>query len=246
MDWTKAKTIIIGVLLVANIFLLYLFIDKEKQPAGEMLEEETMALLEAKQIFVEKDLPQEGGKMPVLMVEYSKIDRTFIKEKISAQSERENYSGTEEEDLAIADNFLAHCKIEYDTAVFWEYTQEELEGEIFSTVFYINQYKGIRVEDSYIACRISNGMVVDVDIFWLKPLGQGKAKKSTISPSAALIELMRNKDGKESILVNNIEMVYWLDPSFPPGETAVSDTALPTWKIEYNDGLNLYVPAYTD
>ena len=231
---------------MANIFLLYLFIDKEKQASGEMLEEETMALLEAKQIFVEVPMPQGAGKMPVLMVEYSKIDTTFIKEKISAQSESKNYRGTEEEDIAIAENFLANCKIEYDTAVFADYLQEEIDGKIFATVLYINEYKGIKVEDSYIACKIQEGKVVDVDIFWLKPRDQGKAKKSTISPSAALIELMRNKDGKESLLVTNIEMVYWLDPSFPPGDTAVLDTALPTWKIEYKDGLCLYVPAYID
>lgn len=246
MDWTKAKTIIIGTLLVANIFLLYIYLDKEKEPAAENLIEETIALLEAKDIFLEKPLPQEGNKMPVLMVEYSNIDHTFVSEKISVQREVEDYVASKDQDLAIADNFLAKCKIEYDTAVFWDYYQEEFEGESVTTVFYVNEYKGIRVEDSYIACRISKGRVVDLDIIWLKPVGQGQAKKSTISPSAALLDLMGKKDGDEAIQVNNIEMIYWLDPSFPPGETAVSDTALPTWKIEYNDGLRLYVPAYID
>ncbi len=246
MDWTKAKTILIGALLVANIFMLYIFLDKEKEPTAETLHEETIALLKTKNIFVEGELPALPKKMPVLMVEYSYVDESTIKEKLKNQTEPVNYKGTMEEDIEIAGNFLEHCDIEYDTAEFSDYIRDDSQKKSLSKVFYINRYKGIKVEDSYIVCTLSEGRVVDLDIFWLKPTGQGKAKKSTISPSAALMELMRGKKGSEAIFVNKIEMIYWLDPSFPPGETAVADTALPTWKIDYNGGFHLFVPAYAD
>ena len=57
---------------------------------------------------------------------------------------------------------------------------------------------------------------------------------------------MREKDQREAILVEDMELVYWLNPSDYEGETAISDTALPAWKITYNDGQVKHIPAYKD
>jgi hypothetical protein len=48
----------------------------------------------------------------------------------------------------------------------------------------------------------------------------------------------------EDIVVERIELVYWLDTSSFDGEELIKDTALPAWKIVYNENQSEHIYAY--
>ena len=244
MDWTKAKTILIVALLITNIFLLCLYFSMKTDngPTEERLQAETIALLEEKQIYIRGNLPDEHQKMPVLIVEYDSLDPEYISQKIEEQKPSDEEYVSREEVLKKTEEFLKDCGLWNKNVVLNKVEQNE---DTF-IVSYRNEYEGIPIEDSYIICTVRKGAVKEIDRFWLKPVGYGKSKKATLSASAALIDLMRSKNERDAILVEDIKMVYWLDPSDYEGETAVSDTALPAWKITYNEGQIKHVPAYSD
>jgi hypothetical protein len=244
MDWTKAKTILIIALLITNIFLFvtYTVSNADNGPSEEELLNETIALLEEKKIYVKDNLPGVHQKMPVLMVEYDRLDPDLLRQKLAEQIPMDGEHGSREGILKKVETFLKDCDIWSPNVVLHKMEQQENK----TLVHYRNEYEGILVEDSYIICTVENGIITEVDRFWLKPIGFGQGKKETISASAALINLMRSKDERDAILVEDMELVYWLNPSDYEGETAISDTALPAWKITYNGGQIKHIPAYSD
>jgi len=244
MDWTKAKTILIIALLITNIFLLvtYTLSNSDNETSEEELLRETIALLEEKNIYVKGELPSVYQKMPVLMVQYDRLDPDFLHQKLAEQTPMESKSGSRKEIVKMVEAFLKDCGIWSPNVILDKVEQQDNK----TYVHYKNEYEGYLVEDSYIICTVENGVITEVDRFWLKPKGFGQAKKATISASAALLSLMREKDQREAILVEDMELVYWLNPSDYEGETAISDTALPAWKITYNDGKVKHISAYKD
>ncbi len=244
MDWTKAKSILIVALLITNLFLLatYTVVKADNGPTEEELHAETIALLEQKQIYVKGSLPTQHEKMPVLMVEYDRPDPEILRQRLEEQTPMDGEYGSRSDILKMTEAFLKSCDL-WDANVVLNKIEQE---ESTIRVFYRNEYNGIPVEDSYIICTVEGGVVTEVDRLWLRPVGLGKSKKATVSASAALIDLMRSKNERATILVESMEIVYWLNPSDYEGETAISDTALPAWKVTYNGGQNMHVPAYND
>lgn len=244
MDWTKAKTILIVALLITNLFLLatYTLVKADDGPTEEELQAETIALLEQKHIYVKGSLPVQHGKMPVLLVEYDRLDPETLQQELAEQTPMDGEHGSRADILKMTEAFLKSSDL-WDANVVLNKVEQE---ENVTKVFYRNEYNGIPLEDSYIICSVEGGVVTEVDRLWQRPVGLGKSKKATISASAALIDLMRSKNERATILVENMEIVYWLNPTDYEGETAISDTALPAWKVTYNGGQIKHIPAYNE
>lgn len=244
MDWTKAKTILIMALLMTNVFLvgLYMISNAGNESDDIQIQADTVALLEEKNIFVNTGLPVGHQKMPMLNVEFNNIDENFIKKKLYDQKPLVGTYGMDEQAVKITENFLKICDL-WSPDIFFDKMQEN-QGKY--VLHYRREYEGNWVEGNYVICSIESGIIKKIEILWFKPVGFGKSKKETISASAALIAMMRNKEEKEDIFVEAMEMVYWLDISPYGGETAVSDTALPAWKVTYNEGKIKYIPAYSE
>lgn len=244
MDWTKAKTILIVALLVTNLFLIvtYSIIQAEDDPTEEMLQSETIALLETKDIYVEIPLPTKKSKMPVLSVEYDRLDPSLLEEQLWAQVPlAENYR-SRESIIQMTQDFLRSCGIWGPNV---ELDRVEQEGQA-TTVYYQNIYDEMLVEDSYIICTVDGGQVTELNRYWLDPVELGRTKKATISASAALIKFASQKHEPGPVKIEDMEMVYWLDSSAYEAETTVSDTVFPAWKITYNGGQIKHIPAYTE
>lgn len=242
MDWTKAKTILIAALLATNLILIgvYGLLASADGSTDQELETETIALLEDKGIFIKENLPPKHSDMPVLSVEYDRLDSTLLEQQLWAQIPIDENDRSRQSMLELANSFIDKCGVLTDTV---ELDRIEQTGQT-ATVTYRNLYQGILVEDSYMICTIEGGQVVTLDRYWLRPVGFGKTKRETISASAALISIVSEKHELESIMVEKVEMVYWLDPTNYGGENTVSDTAFPTWKVTYNEDQVIYVPAY--
>ena len=229
-------------LLVTNLFLLttYRFSGNGTAADAAQLEAETIALLEEKNIFIEGELPERHSDMPVLTVTYSRLDEEFLQDKLDGQVPLGPSYRNRESILMIVEDFLNNCGVWNDQVSLESY---EHDGDRI-LVTYANRYEEFRIEESYIRCTVEGGVVAGLERYWLEPVAFGRTKRSTMSASAALLSLLSKKHAQGAVLVEDIEMIYWLDQQDYTGENMISDTAFPTWKITYNDGQILRVPAY--
>lgn len=244
MDWTKAKSILIVALMVTNIILISVYGIKamEVVDTEQELQTNTLTLLEEKGVFVEGTLPTKHSSMPVLHVEYDRLDSEVLETQLWSQIPIDENDRSRESMLALSDGFLEKCGILTQTV---EMKTIKQTGRT-TTVTYRNLYEGIAVEDSFIICTIEGGQVVKLERVWLNPIEFGKTKRETMSASAALLDMLSKKNEISTITVKEMEMVYWLDPTNYGSENTVSDTAFPAWKITYNDGQVMHIPAYLE
>lgn len=242
MDWTKAKTIIMVALALTILFLLFTYgIEKiEPETDEEIPQEETLKLLEKKNIFLNGQLPQEHDRMAVLNVEYDVLDPDILESCMSRQKGMPSDQRKAEDAVEYAKEFLDDCGI-YDKNVVFKSVSKDGSAYIIE---YQNRVKGYALEESYMICTVQDGKVVSLDRFWLDPVDFGKNKKVTLSASAALVNFMMQREGQEEMYISHMEMVYWLDTETVIGETPLSDTAFPAWKIVYNGGSVSYIKAY--
>ncbi|MBK5245673.1 MAG: two-component system regulatory protein YycI [Peptostreptococcaceae bacterium] len=242
MDWTKAKTILIAALIVTNVFLVFTFgfnNPVQTEPASEKV---LISVLANNNITLATEVPEKHGKMPVLNIEY----RVFNKEKVNQFVHQMKYiaetgNDTEEELIRISNLFLKDNNL-YSDYVVLEGVEKQGEGTV---VKYKNEIDGILIEESYIYCYFENGKLDSIDSYWLEAKNLGDSKKNTISASEALVIFMSQiEKQEEDIVVNRIELVYWLDTSSFDGEELIKDTALPAWKIVYNENQSEHIYAY--
>ena len=244
MDWAKAKTILLAALITANLFLVVVFVVlKAENSADEAkIQQETIALLAEKNIIVETEIPLKHENMPVLNVKNDRLEESFLTRKLEEQVPMPLEFRNEENYLSMTEAFLKSCGIWTEHVVFDSYTTEENRV----IISYRNEYEGHRIEDSSIVCVIENGVISEFDRHWLTPISFGRTEKATVSASGALVSFMGDKDRPEKIIIESIEMVYWIDSSSYEGDSTISDTAFPAWKILYNNGQVRHVLAYIE
>lgn len=242
MDWTKAKTILIVALIVTNVFLIFTFGFNNTNQTEPVSEKVLISVLANNNITLATEVPKKHGKMPILNIEY----RVFDQEKVNQSIHQGKYivntgKDTEEELVRISDLFLKDKGL-YSDYVVLEGVEKQGKG---SVVKYKNEIDGISIEESYIYCYFVNGKLNSIDSYWLEAKDFGDSKKSTISASEALVIFMSQIEKLgENIVIERIELVYWLDTSSFDGEELIKDTALPAWKIVYNENQSKHIYAY--
>ena len=245
MDWTKAKTILIIALIAANVFLLgnIVWSQVKEDRAAAVSESETLAFLASRNVYLETDLPDAEGKMPVLEVRYENMDPDLVAEKIREQQALSDEELSKEKSLVAAvEAFGAACGISSDNM---ELDRVQALGEGFLIQFK-NVIDGIPIEKSYLEYRVQDYRIQSVDCYWLEALEYGDTRHPVISPLQALLEFVSYHGDEGSIHVKAMEMVYWLDDSSVGQDVAVQDTAFPAWKITYNNGSVEYIFAYDE
>lgn len=242
MDWTKAKTIIIIALIATNIFLVFTYGFNRFGKNSEIPEDVLIKVLSNNNIELAAEIPKVKDKMPVLYIEYSAFNKEKIRSLIKDGKYKVSKGAAPDELLVdIADMFLADSGLLNENVAF-ESVENKGKGKL---VKYRNEMKGIVVEESYIYCYFEAGELISVESYWLEPENFSKKKMDIISAADALVIFMSELPRKEEkILIEDIELVYWLDNSSFDGEELVADTALPAWKIVYNGAQKKHIYAY--
>lgn len=245
MDWTKAKKILIIALLITNIFLAWNVISERmasRTSSGDVVQQ-TIQLLKSRNIYVNSDIPIKYNKMPVLEVLLEKFDKRTYKEKLKHQTALSPDKRSEKDIIDMTKAFIEENGLFSNTM-----RQESItkQGNTY-IITYRNYYDGIPIENSYLKLTIEDGKIVDISRFWLKPtVGKSKRTKEIMPSTAALIKFMSEQKAGEIINISDIELVYWIDTTIDMAQTASSDTALPTWKITYNNGKQKFYSAYDE
>ncbi|MBR0597702.1 two-component system regulatory protein YycI [Sinanaerobacter chloroacetimidivorans] len=242
MDWTKAKNILIVALLVTNLVLVltYAFRDNSFSSTDEDVLKDTIELLESKNIYIETTIPSKHSRMPVLSVEYDKINQDLVDKQLEQQKALPKGERSDDNIVEMTKDFLERCGMLTENVTF---ESVERRGEQI-TVAYKNYFNDIAIEENYIIFSVYEGKIDQVQRFWVNPIETGKTKKEIIPAVDALIKFMSENEEDAKVYVEDISLVYWLDSESFDAESPVSDTAFPAWKITYNQGKIKYVMAY--
>jgi len=242
MDWPKAKTILIIAFLITDLFLIFSYV-LPKYITQEHTDNQTFIdVLARKNIYIETEIPQKHSNMPVLYVKHEICDEEKINGLLDAQKPLPDDTDTDEMYQKAAETFIKNTGLMYDTLLFNKV--ERAGGNII--VSFKNQVNDILVEKSDLACTFRDRLLIGFECNWLYVTEFNDKKQSTISAVEALLMFMDeiafdNTDKK--ITIEELKMVYWLEES-SIDVNAVTDTAIPAWKIVYNGGETKYINAY--
>lgn len=241
MDWTKAKSILIVALIVTNLVLVgaYLLQNLSLENEEEM-QDGTIKLLAAKNIYLKTEIPEEQPGMPKLTVQFDTINEDDVNELIASQASLPEAEQSDENLIAITTQFIKDCGLMTENVTF--HSIERSGDEI--KVTYKNYIENVAIEESYILCTLKGGKIVEFRRFWLDPVEVSNSEKEVMPARAALIKFMSENAGVDPIYIQNISLVFWLDTSAFNAESPVTDTAFPAWKILYNDNKVQYVTAW--
>jgi len=240
MDWSKAKNVILIVLVLTNLFLLAVCGHRHIKQFSEDkdLYIYTMKVLEENNIFYDGEIRSRGYRVHPLTVSYGKYDRTVVKNAMAGirklSPEERNLEGYK----AAADQLLSKCGFLTENAQFDELT--ESDGRVI--VKYKNVYKDIPVEECSMNVYFEDGRIVDFDRKWMEVINDDDAKIAVSSQLSALLKFMAEKDTDARIDIDSISLVYWID-SYDLEGNVLYDTALPAWRIEYNSNQTAYISA---
>ncbi|HHX14161.1 MAG TPA: hypothetical protein GX726_04290 [Clostridiales bacterium] len=241
MDWSKAKTIIIIALVLANLFLLTVFLlnRSKEQMSSDILEKDVIELLQRNGIELAIALPEYDREMPKLKVEYERKSTAAIQNYAKMQETLSFNQRDEANVVALTDRIIESCGPVASTAKFDKLIKRQKEAD----VYYKNIYNGVEIADSYICFTVEDGAIKAVKSFWLKPIEHGR-KLQILSPAEALLNLMQIDGPIQSAVINKMDLIYWLDQQIVEEEDTVTDTAFPAWRIGWSDGRTEVIPAY--
>ena len=234
MDWTKAKTILIVALLLANAFLIFTCASANKSEQIAINEEELIVLLENKNIFIETEIPHEA--LTIMHTEFSKEEIEALIASVDPISD-----GKSQDDyLQAVEEFFGYLGFPSE---YVEFTYMEKNKDI-TTLFFKTRVNGIDVDVSDIKCVFEGNKIKEIDgnIFWPKEFL--KKKIDTSSAVEALLSFFSEWSGDEGAIISKIELVYWIGDEYNENIDYLSVTALPAWKITYDEGKKIYIDAF--
>ena len=121
MDWSRAKTILIIVFLIADIFLGYQFINQNQQSSPTITQEsinETVARLKQHNILVQGTIPNKAIQMPNIKVKYKSFGKNEVINAFFANNDKEPNIMTDKENLIIEDDKI-QIKIKNEKEFFY-------------------------------------------------------------------------------------------------------------------------------
>lgn len=241
MDWNKSKNIILLILLITNIFLIVVYgggSAAQKNSEDNNAYQYTMNVLEENNIIYKGQIYSKLPKIAPLTVSYGKYDQNIVDKNIRNTRRLPEADLNETGYRSAADDLVSRCGFMSENV---EYEGISINGSSV-VVSYNNVYKNIPVEECYMRVYFENGRVTDFQRKWMEVVSEGDSKIEVTSQLSALLEFMTETDKSEKINVSDMSLVYWID-NYDVDGGILYDTALPAWRIEYNDNDVKYISA---
>ncbi len=237
MNWTKAKTILIIALLVTNIFLIGSYQQRHNSAANDLTNEDILIqMLGERGIDLETSVPKGKTAVPLLQGAYVDIAPEDVEALINSQSvisagdSDENFTEASEE-------FITYLGLMCDSLTLKSVFRKD--GRVW--VNFENRVNGLEVTGNYMICTFQGKRLVNFAYSWLMPTTVSGRKAELVSAATALMSL--DNDG-EPTKITDIKLVYWIpDTRDVNVDSAISDTAFPTWRVTTEGGKTQYIEA---
>ncbi|HLR79591.1 MAG TPA: two-component system regulatory protein YycI [Bacillota bacterium] len=253
MQWSRIKTLFILCFLVLDIYLLFIFLDKQK--------EADIAILERPDMTIENQLEAENIKVGKLPEEQPDESFLSVKQKEFTDSEIQKLEKKDHQQLSVINDTLIFSQFDDPIAVPDKAKSETITELIKDQVLHPEEYvfwdwnKEFNVilffqkkNDRPIYFN-QNGMILfflnddnEIVSYTQTMLGEQEDrddKKSIIKPIKAIETLYRWSQLNEGEQVTSMNMGYHTIVPLPDGVQVF----VPTWKVTVNDERNYFVNA---
>lgn len=274
MDWSKAKTILIFVLIVANIILGTIIyrndkIANEPDESIKFVEE----YLAEKDIHVNTEIPRANGVLNSLYVRFEvmlprDINSRFFDDDGFVDVSRGRIEYGDESINIINDRRLLYERYSdnYDVVEVEEaktIAVNFLRDRAFRTddmiltshketedgieLIYSKIHDGVMVEKSFTNVLVNGDGVVRLDRLWIEVTKDSNIPIDIGSASKALFSLI-DDDNYSGKSIDKIEICYYFDPEEQDYVEDITKTirgrAIPAWRIVFDDGESAIIDNY--
>ncbi|NLY20672.1 MAG: hypothetical protein GXZ08_05275 [Tissierellia bacterium] len=239
MDWSKAKTILIGILIVVNIVLATIIYREEDTVKSENDSiEHAKSYLESVDIGINADIPNKVETLSAINVQFEVIDINEMNKNFfdgnGIKDLRRNIEYKDETINIINDRRLLYEK-EFDSGKPVTISSEEavqkaseflaekrfvVDDMLLSSIkkeeygyelVYSKVYENIKVERSFTNITVNDDGVVKLDRLWINVLDDTNSPIDIGSASKALFSLIDKKKYYGNT-IEEIEVCYYFDP----------------------------------
>ncbi len=239
MDWTRAKTILIAALLMTNLFLVLMYVSDGGGDEIGIDCDDVVTLLETKNIFLETEIPGTFPAAEVLTVNHIE----FKDDEIAALTEAVKAvpaGADDREYIKSAKEFFEYMGLSCD---YLYCTDVQRDGDTVA-LEYKTRVDDIDVEVSHMVCTFKNNKIQSVSGNWFESQRLSKKKFEALPAVEALLSFVSDRPEQGPITIKDIEPVYWIGDEYNEDVGFLSVTALPAWKITYNDEKTVYIDAF--
>ncbi len=261
MDWSKTKNIIIIALLCTNIFLIFIYIEKN-QVFQQFEDNQTyIDALEKKNVEIACDVVRESEKMPTLKVLYDSQEsekiQSFIAENEDIQFFQKNGAVGDSEKLRESLQ-KAGLQSKYMKLV----KMAQNQGKIVLT--YTNYYEDKPIGGSDIEFTFTEeGKLVGIEGRFIDNISENNTKINVSNPYLAIFEFISRRENgdvliannektdqpvgnpEDEIIIKNIKQGFIIKRGVFE-EKVLSDTVFPAWEITDENYNRIYIESYME
>ncbi len=243
MNWSKAKSIIIVVLVFTNLFIIGMTLLRYEKVQSDDSDvyQYTEDILKENNIYIDCELPDAVGRMHAITVTYSKYDANLVEREIRDSEKLAADKRSDDDYRNAADSFVSECGYMDEGVKFFSVDKSEQAV----SVNYKNYYNDIPLEECYMVVRFQDGMIIDFDRRWMEFVEAVGTKINITLPVSSLLSFMtevrEEYDVSQEIHITDMYMTYWID-SYNV-DNVLYDTAFPAWCVRYNEGKIKYISA---
>lgn len=234
MDWSRAKTILIVIFLVLNIFLIYNLAADESKVVTISQKDiiDVQTILKRSNIELKAQVPNKIKSKSFLKVE----DAPNMKFTINNEP-KDNVKGFNQKKIEkYVETYLKSKDIFPEYAQVSNFTKDNNGYEIkYKQVFRDNE-----IFRSYMNIKLSEKGVTSIESHWFNPVGFIDDVKDIKTPLEALLVFAKDAGGEVKITIDDISLGYYLSDDIQNA----SVSAVPVWRIKASDGSIYYYNAY--
>ena len=189
MDWGRAKSILLIVLVATNIFLISVYgirYEQNKESNSELYNY-TISQLEKNNILLNCDIPEHPSRLTALTVQYKEYDSSAVNKALKSAAKKETEAKEDEDFIQAADNFLERCGIKTGENAIRQTVHQD-DGQ--TVVQYENRYENIPLQECYMNVIFMDGKIGSLEGKWMEPVDEGETRLEITEPTTALLSFI--------------------------------------------------------
>jgi len=270
MDWSKSKTILILMLLALNIFLLIsIMFYKDVFTVSNDTIENTVSILESRNVHLKCDIPQQSGKMPAIVYDNSHFNIDKIIQKLSDDVDLDTERLVQENDIIMGEKKITLKEgnvLAYENANPSGNVNVNNMDEVEKCAKKFLSDIGIKIS-AYKLDRQSRNEAGEVSLHYIEKYGKHlvydsyvdivigekgvrslsyskknfkKLSSDSVNVMPAHQVLLKNFNKDDNVVIVTMDIGY---KSFAEEDETVETQEWPKWRIVFEDGTESYFSA---
>ncbi len=268
MDWSKAKTILIGAFVVINLFLASRVFFVGQQTDLIVSYEVAKEALSQRQIVLDQVFGEQAPVLPLLEVEYMVFDKehpwleillgTDFSELVDSEyfsnddgnvvviqaGKKLQFYGGQNPLISLEISARSQWMKDFFSQLEIDLSEYQMEVEDQSqdrqSYLFRRRWNDVFIENDHIRVDFEHDQLVLLEIQRIQSIRETQTQMRLSSPHESLLKLMKFEDIKNDRILD-IQVVYYRNENLIKWEEVVIDQLEPVWKVFLESGITKYL-----